>query len=207
MEASREAAVDYMMPLGLHHIFAWGHHYGPEPWCRIEGARPDWLPSYYHKADMTGLGFDRSTTGSNAVSQYPDSLRIEYGDITTCPEKYLLWFHPVPWSFRMKSSKTVWDELCYHYTNGVDKVRRFQQIWNRIRPYVDNQRFSEVQYKLKIQVRNAVWWKDACLLYFQTFSGMPIPYELERPVYALKEMQNFKLNITNYECAPYGFDR
>lgn len=207
MAASRESAVDYMMPLGLHHIFAWGHHYGPEPWCKVEGARLDWLPSYYHKADSTGIGFDRSATGSNAVSQYPDAVRKEYGDIRTCPEQYLLWFHHVPWTFRLKSGKTLWDELCYHYDRGVHAVRKFQQIWDRTRPYVDNERFSNVQYKLKIQARDAVWWKDACLLYFQTFSKLPIPYELERPVHDLKEMQDFKLNITNYECAPYGFDR
>ena len=99
---SREAVVDYMMPLGLHHQFAWGHHYGPEPWCSVRGARPDWLPSYYHRADKEGIGFDRSSKGSNAVSQYPDSLRLIYNDKTTCPEVYLLWFHHVPWQYRMK---------------------------------------------------------------------------------------------------------
>lgn len=207
MDASRETAVDYMMPLGLHHIFAWGHHYGPEPWCQIEGARPDWLPSYYHKADTAGIGFDRSATGSNAVSQYPDSLCMQYGNIRTCPEKYLLWFHHVPWTFRMKSGKTLWGELCFHYDRGVRDVRMFQKTWDMMRPYVDDERFLKVQYKLKMQSRDAVWWKDACLLYFQTFSRMPIPYELERPLHDLKEMQRFKLDITNYECAPHGFDR
>lgn len=207
MDESREAAVDYMMPLGLHHIFAWGHHYGPEPWCQIAGARPDWLPSYYHKADNKGIGFDRSSIGSNAIEQYPKALCKEYGSVNTCPEKYLLWFHHVPWDFRMKSGRTLWDELCFCYNRGVNKVRAFQQVWDRLEPYVDSVRFKKVQYKLKIQVRDAMWWRDACLLYFQTFSGMSIPEGLERPIHDLKEMQDFKLNITNYECAPYGFDR
>lgn len=103
MLESREAVVNYMMPLGLHHIFAWGHHYGPEPWCNIPDARPDWMPSYYHNADSIGIGFNRSHTGSNATAQYPDSLCRLYDDLTTCPEKYLLWFHHVPWTFRMKA--------------------------------------------------------------------------------------------------------
>lgn len=107
MLESREAVVDYMMPLGLHHLFAWGHHYGPEPWCKVPGARPDWLPSYYHKADAQGIGFDRSSTGSNAVAQYPDSLARLYNNLATCPEEYLLWFHHVPWSHTMKSDRTL----------------------------------------------------------------------------------------------------
>lgn len=102
MLESREAVVDYMMPLGLHHIFAWGHHYGPEPWCKVDGARPDWLPSYYHRADSKGLGFDRSYTGSNAVEQYPDSLANVFGSQNTCPEEFLLWFHHVPWTYKLK---------------------------------------------------------------------------------------------------------
>ena len=127
---SHEAVVNYMMPLGLHHIFAWGHHYGPEPWCSIPGARPDWLPSYYHRADKQGIGFDRSSKGSNAVAQYPETLAKQYDNIGTCPEEYLLWFHHVPWSHRMKSGRSLWDELCHHYDNGVRQVRDFQKIWD-----------------------------------------------------------------------------
>lgn len=127
---SHEAVVNYMMPLGLHHIFAWGHHYGPEPWCSIPGARPDWLPSYYHRADKQGIGFDRSSKGSNAVAQYPETLAKQYDNIDTCPEEYLLWFHHVPWSHRMKSGRSLWDELCHHYDNGVRQVRDFQKIWD-----------------------------------------------------------------------------
>lgn len=197
---SHEAVVNYMMPLGLHHIFAWGHHYGPEPWCSIPGARPDWLPSYYHRADKQGIGFDRSSKGSNAVAQYPETLAKQYDNIDTCPEEYLLWFHHVPWSHRMKSGRSLWDELCHHYDNGVRQVRDFQKIWNAAEKYIDAERFHEVQSKLKIQARDAVWWKDACLLYFQEFSGMPIPYEIERPIHELKDLQKVHLPISNYEC-------
>lgn len=197
---SHEAVVNYMMPLGLHHIFAWGHHYGPEPWCSIPGARPDWLPPYYHRADKQGIGFDRSSKGSNAVAQYPETLAKQYDNIDTCPEEYLLWFHHVPWSHRMKSGRSLWDELCHHYDNGVRQVRDFQKIWDAAEKYIDAERFHEVQSKLKIQARDAVWWKDACLLYFQEFSGMPIPYEIERPIHELKDLQKVHLPISNYEC-------
>ena len=197
---SHETVVNYMMPLGLHHIFAWGHHYGPEPWCSIPGARPDWLPSYYHRADKQGIGFDRSSKGSNAVAQYPETLAKQYDNIGTCPEEYLLWFHHVPWSHRMKSGRSLWDELCHHYDNGVRQVRDFQKIWDTAEKYIDAERFHEVQSKLKIQARDAVWWKDACLLYFQEFSGMPIPYEIERPIHELKDLQKVHLPISNYEC-------
>ena len=197
---SHEAVVNYMMPLGLHHIFAWGHHYGPEPWCSIPGARPDWLPSYYHRADKQGIGFDRSSKGSNAVAQYPETLAKQYDKIDTCPEEYLLWSPHVPGSHRMKSGRSLWDELCHHYDNGVRQVRDFQKIWDAAEKYIDAERFHEVQSKLKIQARDAVWWKDACLLYFQEFSGMPIPYEIERPIHELKDLQKVHLPISNYEC-------
>ena len=207
MLQSREAVVNYMMPLGLHHQFAWGHHYGPEPWCSVPGARPDWLPSYYHKADKEGIGFDRSSKGSDAVSQYPDSLRQIYNDKATCPEIYLLWFHHVPWQHQMKSGRTLWGELCHVYDRGVRQVRGFQEVWDSVEPFVDVRRFREVQSKLKIQMRDAVWWKDACLLYFQTFSGMPVPAGIERPVHELEDMKRFRLEISNYECPESGFNK
>ena len=189
MLASREAAVNYMMPLGLAHLFAWEHHYGPEPWLSIPNARPDWMPSYYHKADTTGLGFDRTTNGSNAVSQYFPPLRDRYNRIETCPENLLLWFHHVSWNHRMNDGKTLWEALCYHYQAGVDSVRQFQKTWDRMEPFVDGDRFKKVQYKLKVQLKDAIEWKDACLLYFQTFSRQPIPYELERPINDLEELK------------------
>lgn len=200
MLQSREAAVNYMMPLGLHHLFAWGHHYGPEPWCNILGARADWMPAYYHKADKEGIGFDRSHTGSNATAQYPEALAKTYDNLNACPEMYLLWFHHVPWTHRMKSGHTLWEELCYKYDQGVQQVRSFQKVWDSLKECIDLQRFDEVQSRLRIQVRDAGWWKDACLLYFQTFSGLPIPYDIERPIHSLDELQKIKLPITNYEC-------
>lgn len=200
MMQSREAAVNYMMPLGLHHIFAWGHHYGPEPWCNIPGARPDWLPPYYHKADKNGLGFDRTRTGSDAVEQYPKHLSEEYGDLNNCPEIYLLWFHHVPWSHQLKSGRTMWEELCYKYDHGVQQVKGFQKVWDRVGKYIDTQRYNETRTHLMIQVRDAIWWKDACLLYFQQFSGKPIPYDIDRPIHCLDELEKIHLPINNYEC-------
>jgi len=198
MLQSREAVVSYMMPLGLHHLFAWGHHYGPEPWCAVTGARPDWLPSYYHKADSAGLGFNRTTTGSDAVSQYSSPLREEYNDITTCPENLILWFHHVPWNYTMKSGRTLWDELCFTYDNGVLQVRDFQKAWDKTEPYIDTQRFYEVQSKLRTQARDAAWWKDACLLYFQTYSKRPIPYDIERPVHNFDDLKKIKLDLKQH---------
>lgn len=200
MMQSREAVVDYMMPLGLHHLFAWGHHYGPEPWCDIPGARPDWMPSYYHKADKAGIGFDRSHTGSNATAQYPDSLCHLYDDINTCPDEYLLWFHHAPWNHTMQSGRTLWDELCYRYDRGVQQVRSFQKKWDLTENYIDTERFKDVQSRLKIQARDAVWWKDACLLYFMKYSGVRIPYDIERPIHELDDLKQVKLPIDNHEC-------
>ena len=199
MMDSREAVVDYMMPLGLHHIFAWGHHYGPEPWCEVPGARPDWLPSYYHQADKEGLGFDRSRTGSDAVSQYPDSLARVFNSLEQCPEEYLLWFHHVKWNQKLRSGRSLWNELCYKYQKGVDEVRAFQRVWKEMKPYVDEERYQAVAERLDIQAHDAVWWKDACLEYFRTFSKQPYPKGVEPPVFTLKELKKVKLPISNYE--------
>ena len=199
MMQSREAVVDYMMPLGLHHIFAWGHHYGPEPWCEIEGARPDWLPTYYHRADKEGLGFDRTTDGSDAVSQYPDSLAAVFNSIDSCPDEFLLWFHHVPWKHEMKSGRTMWDELCLHYQRGVDAARGFR-TWKDMSPYVDAERHAAVAHRFDIQASDAVWWKDACLEYFRTFSHMKYPAGVEKPRFSLKKLKKVKLPIDNYTC-------
>lgn len=199
MMDSREAVVDYMMPLGLHHIFAWGHHYGPEPWCEVPGARPDWLPSYYHQADKEGLGFDRSRSGSDAVSQYPDSLARVFDSLERCPEEYLFWFHHVNWNHLLHSGRSLWDELCYKYQKGVDEVRAFQQVWKEMQPYVDAERYQAVAERLDIQAGDAVWWKDACLEYFRTFSNQPYPKGVEPPVFTLEELKKVKLPISNYE--------
>lgn len=197
MIESREAVVNYMMPLGLHHIFAGSHHYGPAPWYD-EPARADWRSVYYHRATKNGVGFDRTTGGTNAVSQYAPPLRETYNNIGTCPENLLLWFHHVPWDHKMKSGRIFWDELCHVYDTGVGQAREFQKTWDRMEPYIDSQRFAGVQSKLKIQARDAVWWKDACLLYFATFSGRPIPYDIERPVHELEDLKEIRLNLKHH---------
>ncbi|MEN4760742.1 hypothetical protein ABEG63_10445 [Chryseobacterium sp. C39-AII1] len=150
MLSSRETAVDYMMPSGLHHIFASGHHYGSEPWGDYQGGRPDWSPVYYHKADANGIGFDRTKTGSDAVSQYFSPLNNIYGNIETCPENLILWFHHVPWNYKMKNGKTLWEELAFKYDMGVQNVREYQKTWDKMEKYVDAERFRSVQSKLKI---------------------------------------------------------
>ena len=137
MLQSREAAVNYMMPLGFHHIFSANEHYGPGPWWAPTRVRKDWTPPYYHQADSAGVGFDRSQTGSDAVSQYHEPLNSQYNDVKTCPEIYLLWFHHLPWDYKMKSGRTLWDEICYHYDTGVKQVREFQIVWDKVKPYVD----------------------------------------------------------------------
>lgn len=198
MLASREAVVDYMMPMGLHHIFAFGHHYGPEPWGDVPGGRPDWMPWYYHNADSIGLGFDRTTTGSNAVSQYFSPLKEIYNDPSRCPENLLLWFHHIPWNYKMKNGRIMWDELCYKYDSGVQQVRNFQKTWDQMAPYIDKERFNDIQSKLGIQSQDAVWWKDACLLYFQTFSKRPIPSDIESPIHKLEDLKKIKLNMKHH---------
>ena len=207
MLRSREACVSYMMPLGIHHIFAGTHHYGPEPWYAPRGLRADWTPPYYHKADSIGLGFDRTLTGSGNVKQYPEELCRLYNDINTCPENLLAWFHHVPWDHKMKSGRTFWDELCHKYDDGVHEARHFLVVWDAMKPYVDSQRFDEVQRKLRIQARDAEWWRDACLLYFQTFSNRPIPSDMEHPVHNLDEMKEFRIPISMYENPPYGYTK
>lgn len=196
---SREAVVDYMMPLGLHHLFAFGHHYGPEPWCEVEGARPDWLPKYYHRADRGGIGFDRSSRGSNAVAQYPDSLRRLFDDADTCPERYLLWFHHVPWTRRMSSGRTLWQELCAAYERGVASVDDFTRIWASAEPYVRPEMYDAVSANLRTQARDARWWRDACLQYFAGFSGMALPPGVPEPGHTLDSLRRIRLPITNFE--------
>ncbi|GHE35211.1 alpha-glucuronidase [Sphingobacterium griseoflavum] len=198
MMPSREAVVNYMMPLGLHHIFAFDHHYGPEPWGDRKGGRADWMPWYYHNADSIGIGFNRTDTGSDAAGQYHAPIAEIYGDRTLCPENLLLWFHHVPWDYRMRSGRTLWEELCEHYDRGVKQTRRFQESWDRLEHHVDQPRFLAVQSKLKIQAKDAMWWKDACLLYFQTFCKKPIPFHIERPIHALDDLKKIKLQLTHH---------
>jgi alpha-glucuronidase len=185
MQESREAIVDFMMPLGLHHIFSANGHYGPGPWWAPKGMRKDWTPPYYHQADTLGIGFDRTSSGSNNLSQYQEPLRSELTNLSTCPEAYLLWFHHLPWDYKMKSGRSLWDELCIHYDRGVQQVRRFQKIWDQAERFVDHERFADVQKRLRDQSLNALEWKDGCMLYFQKFSRKPFPESVESPMYNL----------------------
>lgn len=180
MANSREATVKYMTPLGLHHLMGTGHHYGPAPWVSNLN-RPEWNPVYYHKADSTGIGFNRTATGSNALGQYAPEVQRQFADPNTCPDEYLLWFHHLPWTFKMKSGRTLWDELCYQYYSGVDSVKAMQRTWKAQEGLIDAERFRQVSMLLDIQLKEAIWWRNACVLYFQTYSQMPIPAELERP--------------------------
>ncbi len=181
---SYETMVQSMTPLGLHHIMGNGHHYGPLPWGNSL-SRADWNPVYYHKANEYGIGFDRTIKGSNALAQYAKEIEDLWKDSNTCDEKYLLWFHHVSWNHTMKSGRNLWEELCYEYNKGVASVQKMQQQWNTVKAEIDEERFTHVQQLLQIQYEEAVWWKDACLLYFQTFSKMPIPPQYEQPKHSL----------------------
>lgn len=179
MMASREAVVDYEMPLGLHHLFG-GTHYGPMPWDRTP-PRADWQPPYYHQADAEGIGFDRTRSGSGNVDQYNEPLASQFNDVETCPEELLLWFHHLPWDYRMKSGRTLWDEICLHYDRGVREVEGFQETWERVKPYVSPGLWQDTADKLDIQKHDAEWWRDACVGYFQTLSQRPLPGDV-RPL-------------------------
>ncbi|MBI1226055.1 MAG: alpha-glucuronidase [Bacteroidetes bacterium] len=181
---SHEACVNYMTPLGLHHIMATGHHYGPGPWVG-DLSRPEWNPTYYHRADSLGIGFDRTSSGSNAVEQYAMPVREMFSSRKKCPEKYLLWFHHVGWNEKLASGKTLWVELCEHYYKGANDVAEMRRNWQSLKGMVDEERFSEVDMMLQIQEKEAKWWRDACLSYFQTFSNLPIPEGYEKPAHTL----------------------
>ena len=170
MLRSREACVDYMMPIGLHHIFAFDEHYGPEPNGFIAQYPIEWCPVYYHKANNDSIGFDRTHTGSNATAQYREPYCTLYDNINTCPERYLLWFHRVPWTYRLKSGRTVYEEMQYRYTRGVNEVEDFIRVWNEAKPYIDDQRWQEVDARLQHQLENAKEWRKVCLDYFGGFT-------------------------------------
>ncbi|HVU98562.1 MAG TPA: alpha-glucuronidase family glycosyl hydrolase [Puia sp.] len=193
MMASREIAVNYMTPLGLHHIMAYEHHYGPGPWL-ANAKRADWNPVYYHKADTAGVGFDRTPTGSNALEQYAPGARSQWADSNACPDQWLLWWHHVSWNHRMHTGRTLWAELCRKYYAGVDSVRWMQRRWNALRPAIDPERWQQVDMRLAIQEKNAVEWRNACLLYFQTFSRQPLPETAERPDHTLEYYQQHKID-------------
>ncbi|KAF1721612.1 alpha-glucuronidase family glycosyl hydrolase [Pseudoxanthomonas japonensis] len=184
MMASREAAVDYMTPLGLHHVMARGHHYGPGPWVD-GGPRADWTSVYYHRADRDGIGFDRTSHGSDAVSQYAPAVAREFDDVDRVPESLLLWFHHVPWEHRMASGRPLWDELVHRYTHGVRSVETMQATWDRLQGRVDAERHRHVAAFLRIQRNEAQWWRDASVAYFQSLNGRALPAGETPPAHPL----------------------
>jgi alpha-glucuronidase len=174
MLESREAVVNYMTPLGLGHVMATGHHYGPGPWVS-NLARPEWNPAYYHRADANGIGFDRTPTGTNALGQYAPQLAKRWGDLKTVPDSLLLWFHHVPWDYRMRSGTTLWDSLVAHYDTGIATVEDMQHRWAGLEGKVDARRWAEVRDFLAIQREEAQWWRDASIAYWQSLSKRPLP--------------------------------
>jgi len=174
MMASREAVVDYMTPLGLHHLMGTGHHYGPMPWD-ASGARADWKPVYYHRADKDGIGFDRSSKGTNAVGQYAPPVAAKFDDLKQIPDADLLWFHRVAWDYRMRSGRTLWEELVTHYARGIDEVKRMRATWAALAGRIDAERFTKTAAFLGVQQEEAQWWRDASIAYWQSLNGLPLP--------------------------------
>jgi len=195
---SREAVVDYEMPIGLHHQFG-DSHYAPGPWDN-RGIRRDWLPVFYNQADANGIGFDRTcATGSKNTAQYCASFSNLVEDGNACPDKYLLWFHHVSWNHRCQTGRTLWEELCYRYQNGLNEARQLQRQWNSLRDCLDPEIFQDVQVRLMTQTRDAQWWKDGCLLFFQSLNQLPFPDYLEPPVHTLEECKAVRLRVGLYQ--------
>jgi alpha-glucuronidase len=188
---SREAVVNYMMPLGLHHLFDTGHHYGPGPWVS-NLSRPEWNPTYYHQADESGIGFDRTATGSNALSQYTPKFASRFLNPDTCPEQYLLWFHHLPWNYRLKNGQDLWHNMGLKYQEGVDTVRDLIRAWGKVQDKVNTTLHIQVAQLLQIQLQEAIWWKDACMSYFQTFSNREFPKGMEAPEHPLEYYKSLK---------------
>jgi alpha-glucuronidase len=173
-----------MTPLGLHHLMGTGHHHGPAPWVD-DLARPDWNPAYYHRAGRDGIGFDRSASGSNATSQYAPEVAARLQDAATTPPALLLWFHHLPWNYRMPTGRTLWEELVAHYDHGVAEAAAMEADWERLRPLIDARRGSDVAQRLARQHVEARWWRDACVAYFQNASGLPLPPGARPPEHPL----------------------
>ena len=189
MMDSYQAAVDYMTPLGLHHLMGRGHHYGPMPWD-ASGPRADWTPVYYHRADRYGIGFDRSLSGSNAVSQYAPPLAAQYGDRSAVPDDYLLWFHHLQWDYRTRSGRTLWEELVHRYTHGVAEVARLRKVWDGLAGRIDDERYAKTATFLAVQQQEAQWWRDASIAYWQSLNNLPVPDGYEPPPQALAWYQS-----------------
>jgi alpha-glucuronidase len=184
MMGSRQAVVNYMTPLGLAHQMGTGHHYGPAPWV-TDQKRPEWNPTYYNRADSKGIGFDRTASGTNAVAQYAPAVAARFAKLNTVGDDYLLWFHHVPWEIRLDTGRTVWDELLTRYDLGVAEVAGMNRDWQSLRPFVDPRRFAEVSQSLATQQREAKWWRDASIAYFQSISRRPLPAGVAPPEHSL----------------------
>lgn len=191
MMESHENLVDYMTPLGLHHIMGPGHHYGPGPWVS-QMPRADWTSVYYHKADREGIGFDRTASGSDAISQYFPGAQPFFNDPETIDEKYLLWFHHLPWDFKTKSGRTLWDEIVFRYYSGVEAAKGMHDKWQDLEGLIDEGRWEHVNMMLERQVNEAILWRNSCVLYFQQFSGLPIGAEYEKPAHSLEYYENMR---------------
>ena len=195
MMSSREAVVDYMTPLGLHHQMGHGSHYGPAPWD-ASGPRADWTPVYYNRADKQGIGFDRSSHGSNAVAQYAPPVAATFDDLARIPDAYLLWFHHVPWNYHMRSGRTLWDELVLHYTHGVDQVAAMRATWSTLNGHIDAERYAQTAAFLAIQQQEAQWWRDASIAYFQSINGLALPTGVAPPAHSLGYYQTLSFPFT-----------
>ncbi|MEO8178391.1 MAG: alpha-glucuronidase family glycosyl hydrolase [Deltaproteobacteria bacterium] len=198
---SREAVVNYMTPLGLAHLMATHHHYGPGPWVSDQ-SRPEWNPTYYHKADAQGLGFDRTASGSGAIAQYAPAVAARFSSRASVPDELLLFFHHVGWNETLRSGRTLWNELVDRYSSGVSSARALGRTWRSVQGKIDEQRFGEIARFLKIQAEEARWWRDASLAYFSTFSGLPIPAKYEPPLHPLGFYQALRCpaDVTKARC-------
>ncbi|GLU54075.1 hypothetical protein Dfri01_35360 [Dyadobacter frigoris] len=188
LTGSRENYVNFTTPLGLHHLMGQGLHFGPHPWLE-KSARPDWTATYYHRADANGIGFDRTKSGSNALAQYSPEVQKQWENPETCPLPYLLWFHHVAWNKKLSSGRILWDELCYRYYSGAESVQKMQNDWKSVKTSIDPEIFEDVSGRLLAQQREAIWWRDACVLYFQEFSKLPIPAPYQKPERTLTEVK------------------
>jgi len=196
MMGSREAAVDYMTPLGLAGQMAAGTHFGPGPWVApARGTPPDWSSTYYSRPGASGIGFDRTATGSDAIAQYSPHVAAQWGNLATCPDDLLLWFHHLPWDYRMRSGRTLWDSLVRHYDRGVEWVKQARATWGTLAPYVDAQRYRLTADYLAIEEQDAQWWRDASIAYFQSISHLPLPAGSAPPPDTLAHYEAF--------CIPY----
>jgi alpha-glucuronidase len=191
MMGSRQAVVDYMTPLGLNHLMGTGHHYGPGPWVN-DLPRADWNPTYFHRANDRGIGFDRTATGSNAVAQYSPKVAAMFASRKKTPEEFLLWFHHLPWDYKTASGRKLWDELVWRYSHGVESVREMRRIWSTLAPHVDAERFEQVASFLAIQETEAQWWRDACIAYFQSVSKLPLPAGTVPPAQSLEHYKSLR---------------